>query len=144
MAAGSLSLAVSRIARQKAKSPMVKQFAAFEVAEQETIADILKGMMMPDTPVKGEVEAPGDAALSGMLDQKGRETVERMQAMKAGADFDRDYLKAQVEGHHMLLEIQMAYLKAPDRRDEADVAKLAVGMIKEHLVLLGDIEKHIG
>ena len=61
--------------------------------------------------------------------------------MKAGPDFDKAYIKAQVEGHRKLLEIQEAYLAKPDNADEANVAKLARGMIKEHLALLGDLEK---
>jgi len=43
-----------------------------------------------------------------------------------------------------LLEIQDTYLKVADDADETNVAKLAKGMIKEHLVLLTDIEKHLG
>lgn len=144
MTVGSLSLAVSRIAVAKAKNPMVKQFAGFETAEQETIADILKGMMMPEAPPSGDVKAPTEAALMTNLDAKGKEMVEKMHAMKAGAEFDRDYVKAQIDGHKQLLEIQAAYLKAPDMREEANLAKLATGMIKEHLTLLGDIEKKIG
>lgn len=144
MAVGSLSLAVSRIALTKAKNPMLKQFAGFEVAEQETIADILKGMMMPDTPPNGDVKSPTDAALMGNLDAKGKAAVEKMHAMKAGPEFDREYVKAQIDGHKQLLEIQTAYLKMPNARDETNVAKLASGMIKEHLALLGDLEKKTG
>ena len=36
--------------------------------------------------------------------------------MKAGPEFERDYVKAQVEGHKELLAIQEAYLKARRRR----------------------------
>ncbi|MBB4483231.1 hypothetical protein GGE46_005852 [Rhizobium etli] len=37
---GSLSLAISRVATEKASDGMVKSFAKWEVAEQETITDI--------------------------------------------------------------------------------------------------------
>ncbi len=47
----------------KLKHPMGKQFAAFEVAEQDTIADILKGRMMPGVKPMGDVKAPTDAEL---------------------------------------------------------------------------------
>ena len=144
MTVGSLSLATSRIALDKAKSPMVKQFAEFETAEQETIADILKSRMMPDLKPSGEVRAPTDAELTGKLDAKGRSIVEKMHAMKGGTEFDRDYVKAQIEGHKELLGIQEAYLKMADDADETNIAKLARGMIKEHLVLLGELQKKMG
>ena len=144
LAAGSLSLATSRLALTKAKNPMVKQFAEFETAEQDTIADILKGKMMPDARPTGEVKAPTDAEVAGNLDQKGKDLLEKMRAMKAGPEFDRDYVKAQVQGHRELLDIQDTYLKVADERDETNVAKLAKGMIKEHLTLLTDLQKKVG
>lgn len=47
---GSLSLATSRVAEEKASDALVKTFAKWEVAEQETIADILKSMKGPAKP----------------------------------------------------------------------------------------------
>jgi putative membrane protein len=141
MAAGSLSLALSRIALTKVKHPMLKQFAGFEVAEQETIANILKQMQMPGGIPSGAVIPPTETEVVSNLDATGKTMVERMQAMKAGPAFDRDYVKAQIDGHKLLLDIQEAYLKTPDNADETHVALLAKGMIKEHLALLGDLEK---
>lgn len=138
---GSLSLALSRIALPKVKHASVKQFAEFEIAEQETIADILKAMQMPGAPLSGTVKAPTEAELMEHLDAEGKATVEKMRAEKPGAEFDRAYVKAEVDGHQKLLAIQDTYLAAPDNLDETNVAKLARGMIKEHLTLLGDIEK---
>ncbi len=143
-AVGSLSLMTSRIALGKVKHPTVKQFAEFETAEQDTIADILKGKMTSDMKPMGDVKAPTDAEVMGNLDAKGKETVEKMKAMKAGPDFEKAYVKAQVEGHRELLTIQETYLKVADDADETNVAKLAKGMIKEHLTLLADLEKRLG
>lgn len=141
MAVGSLSLATSRIAIKKAKSAAVKQFAGFEVAEQDTIADILKGKMMPGAKPSGEIKPPTDAEVAGNLDAKAKATVEKMHAMAAGTEFDRDYVKAQIEGHEELLKIQQDYLKVADNADETNIAKLAMGMIKEHLTLLHELGK---
>ena len=44
MAVGSLSLMLSRIALPKANNPLLKQFVEFEIAEQETVADVLKAI----------------------------------------------------------------------------------------------------
>jgi len=144
MTVGSLSLITSRIAQSKLKHPMGKQFADFEVAEQNTIADILKSRMMQAAKPMGDVKAPTDAEVEGNLDAKGKDMVEKLRAMKEGPEFEKAYIKAQIDGHKQLLDIQDTYLKMADDADETNVAKLAKGMIKEHLVLLGDIEKHLG
>lgn len=144
MEVGSLSLAISRIAADKAKHAPLKQFAGFEVAEQETIASILKAMMMPGAPPSGAVKPPTDAELMINLDDKAKAAVAKMHEMKPGSSFDRDYIKAQIEGHRKLLVLQEAYLAAPTDLDETNVAKLAKGMITEHLALLAGLEKEIG
>ena len=144
MEVGSLSLAISRIAADKVKHAALKQFAGFEIAEQETIASILKAMMMPGAPPSGTVKPPTEAELIANLDDKGEAAVTKMHEMKPGAAFDRDYVKAQIEGHRKLLALQEAYLAAPTDLDETNVAKLAKGMITEHLALLAGLEKATG
>ncbi len=144
MEVGSLSLAISRIAADKVRHAALKQFTGFEIAEQETIASVLKAVMMPGAPPSGTVKPPTDAELMGNLDDKGKATVTRMHEMKAGAPFDRAYVKAQIEGHRKLLALQEAYLAAPTAVDETNVAKLAKGMITEHLALLAGLEKETG
>jgi putative membrane protein len=59
----------------------------------------------------------------------------------AGGDFDRDYVKAEIEGHNKLLQIQEAYIAVGRNKSQVNVARLARGMIKEHLTLLADIDK---
>src|SRR5262249_29160898 len=60
MPLGSLSLALSRIAEQKAQFPKLKQFAQLEVAEQETVADVLKSLLNPGS-LSGTVKPPTEA-----------------------------------------------------------------------------------
>jgi putative membrane protein len=144
MSVGSLSLAISRIASPRVKSPMLKQFVGFEIAEQETIGDILKAMMSPNAKPSGTITPPSDADVMSALDATQKSMVQKLNEMKGGVDFDRSYVKAEVEGHHQLLGIQEAYLKIADSLDKTNVAKLAKGMIIEHLTLLGDLEKQIG
>ena len=140
MAVGSLSLMLSRIALPKINIAQLKQFAEFEIAEQETAADILKAIQTNAAP-NGSISAPTDAELMNALDEAGKSAVEKLRGMRAGVALDRDYVRQEVEGHQKLLEIQEAYLKAPDDLDQANVAKLARGMIKEHLTLLADMQK---
>ena len=144
MTVGSLSLLVSRIAQAKLKHPMGKQFADFEVAEQDGIADILKGRMTPGIRPMGTIKAPTDAEAEGNLDAEGKAAVEKFRTLGDGPEFEKAYVQAQIDGHTKLLGIQEAYLKVADDETETAIAKLAQGRIQEHLVILGDIQKHLG
>lgn len=135
---GSLSLAISRIAEQKAEFDDLKEFAKFEVAEQEAVADVLKSLQNPGQ-VSGTIRPPSEAEVEQHLDQHGREELQKMRAAQAGSQFDRDYLEAQTNGHQQLLRIQEEYLNSGRNLDAINVAKLARGLIKEHLQLLADI-----
>jgi putative membrane protein len=142
-AVGSFSLAVSRLAQQKAQTDDLKEFAQLEAAEQETLADVLKSLQTPG-PIDGTVKPPSDAEVEQHLDRRGREKLEQMRAAPAGTEFDREYLAAQATGHLELLRIQETYLNSGrNNRDFINVAKLARGMIKEHLQLLADLESEI-
>ena len=61
MMVGSLSLATSRVALTSATTDKAKQFAKWEVAEQETIADILKSMEMAGDKAEGALHPPTEA-----------------------------------------------------------------------------------
>lgn len=138
MRVGSLSLAASRIAVQKASNAQAKQFAQFEVAEQETIGEILKSMQGANiTTGQGAVT---NAEAEAHLDDKGKAALKKLQDAKAGAEFDKEYIKAQIDGHNELLNIQETYIGSGKVREEVNVAKLARGQIKEHLTLLNLIK----
>ncbi|RVU20154.1 DUF4142 domain-containing protein [Methylobacterium oryzihabitans] len=140
LAAGAMSLAASRVALQKAKDDDVKQFARFEVAEQETIADVLKAMRDPATAASGSVKPPSEPEVTGQLDPKGKAMLDKLEQAKAGSAFDREYIRGQIEGHQALLKIQEDYLASGKDRENLAVAKLARGQIREHLALLKDID----
>jgi putative membrane protein len=136
---GGLALETSRMALEKAQGTWVKQFAEFEIAEQETVAAVLKDMTEPQTtastaasPTSGR---PEDHAAPSLGPQAGP-VADRLSKL-SGAEFDRQYLSAQLEGHQQLLQIQDALLKAGTApREQMDVARLAKTQISEHLVLL--------
>ena len=140
MAVGSLSLLLSRIALPKADNPLLKQFVEFEIAEQETVADVFKAIQTNGAST-GSIPAPTDAELMQNLDKASKAAVEKLRALGAGSEFDHDYIQYEVEGHRKLLDIQEVYLKVHDNLDETNVAKLARGMIKEHLTLLTGVQK---
>jgi len=64
---GSLSLATSRIAQEKASDPMGEAFAKWEVAEQGTIADILNSMEGAGK-AEGALKPPTNTEVEAMLD----------------------------------------------------------------------------
>lgn len=132
---GALSLLQSRIALQNAEHEQVQAFAQFEVTEQETIADILTGMQAGTTEVSGEVTPPADADLTAMLDEAGQAKLTELEGL-TGAEFDAAYLAANLEGHQQLLAIQEEYLASGTVREHINVAKLAKGMITEHIAHL--------
>ena len=139
---GSLSLAASRVAVEKASDPSVKEFAKWEVAEQETIADILKSMEM-DGKAEGALKPPSDSEVEAMLDAESKAALEKLRAA-SGAAFDKAYVKAQLVGHKKLLSIQEDYLKVGQNREHLSVTKLARGQIKEHIDHLDRLKSKVG
>ena len=143
---GMLSLETSKIAQQSATNPKVKQFANFEVAEQETVSDIIKSMTT-DTDGKAKYPAPRGGARSGNAaapqtspTTETAASIKTLQGLK-GEQFEAEYVKMQVAGHQRLLAIQEEYLAKGKDPETIAVAKLTRGMIKEHLLLLGDLSK---
>ena len=138
---GATALATSRLALKKSQSAAIREFAAFETAEQEILSDVLGSMEdSATTGATGSVNAPDDATLATQLDAEGKELLAQLQRLN-GTDFDRAFVKGQIDGHEKLLEAQEAYLKHGGSRERVAIAKLSRGKIKEHLTLLGHLGK---
>jgi predicted outer membrane protein len=78
---------LSRIALQKATRADIKAFAQQLIDDHEAAAHNLKSVVSGNWPAQ--------------LDDKHREIAEKL-ATKQGADFDRDYMEAMIEGHQDL------------------------------------------
>lgn len=127
LAAGAVALEMSRIAMEKAQDEWVKKFAQYEVAEQDTMAEVLTSL---------------GAQPAKMTDQQNRMMqgmIKRLKGAQAGPRFDREYIEAQIEGHQELLKIQENYLASGKVRSHVNVTKLARGQIKEHLDMVQTI-----
>jgi putative membrane protein len=143
LAASAMAIAVSRLAAAKAQMDDLREFAQLETAEQETLADVLKSLTAQNASLNERTaRRPGDAEVEQGLDQRGRETLERLRAEQPGVEFDRAYLGALANGHLEQLRIQETYLDSgrSSRGEVINVARLARAMVKEHLQLLSDIE----
>jgi putative membrane protein len=139
MKVGSIALATSRLALEKAPNAKVKQFAQFEVAEQQTISDVLSAIESDGKAAATTGQDAGDGRSQPQLDQAGQQMLKRLQEAKAGTEFDREYVSAQIDGHQQLMKIQESYINSGKNVLNLSIAKLARGQIKEHLTLLNDI-----
>jgi len=140
MQLGMVALETSRIAQQKAQNADLKQFATFEVQEQTTLSEVIHSMMEP-TATSATGAASGTSAPAMQMDAQSREMIQRLQNTQAGEAFDRQYLQGQMEGHSGLLQVQTQYLQSnPQNREHVNVAKMARGMITEHIALLEEIQ----
>ena len=140
MQLGMVALETSRIAQQKAQNADLKRFATFEVQEQTTLSEVLHSMMEP-AATSATGAASGTSAPAMQMDAPSREMIQRLQNTQAGEAFDRQYLQGQMEGHSGLLQVQTQYLQSnPQNREHVNVAKLARGVITEHIALLEEIQ----
>ncbi len=127
---GAIALKASEIARDKATDENVKQFAALEIAEQQTIAGILAA-----TPA-------GKAAPAIPADRQAE--LDNLSAMPAGEDFDLTYVEAQIKGHNELLAVQQMASGNRDASVEAVTARLAEQAVTSHIAMLGLIQQMLG
>jgi putative membrane protein len=125
LAVGSVALETSRAAQSKITGAWVKKFASYEIAEQTTIADILKSM----------------GAAPPKMTEKQMAMIAKAKDGKAGADFDKTYVADQIEGHKELLKIQETYIGKGKDAGTVGLAKLARAQIKEHIDILETIQK---
>jgi putative membrane protein len=148
LAAGTVTLQASTLARTKAQNERVKSFAAAEEAEQNTLFEVLHSLADPATTASTDprtTQAAPAAATAPVISDQGAAAMERMSRAGPGPEFDRDYVRLQIDGHQEQLAIQDRYLAgAPQNREQVAIAKLARGQIREHLARLEDIRRELG
>ena len=120
-----LSLVTSQLAVDKAKDPQAKEFANFELREAIAVTTVLRELRTP-TP------AP---------DANARATRAKIEAARAGDEFDREYMTAQLANHEFLRDLAASYLtnsagasSMPEMHGR-HLATLAQSTFKEHVVL---------
>ena len=122
--ASAMLLEASRAAVTKAGDANVRRFAQFEAAEQDVVASVVKAA----TGMSETAPPPLSAEAKAM--------VEILKATPSGPEFDKAYVKGQVEGHQRLLQIQEVYLTNGKNQTHRSIATLIRGHIKEHLAQL--------
>jgi predicted outer membrane protein len=145
LALSTVSLQQSNFALTKAQNPRVKQFAEFEVGEQNLLTEILHSFADPNATASTTRGAQAAASTAPELPAKDAQAMERLSKAQASAAFDKDYVALQIQGHQELLKLQEDYLKqGSGNRETTNVAKLARNQIQEHLTMLQDIQKELG
>jgi predicted outer membrane protein len=146
LAAGTVSLQQSNFAHTKAENPRVKQFAEFEIGEQNILADVLHSQSDPSTTAStASTGAAAAASTAPVLSDRDAQIMERFSRAQPGAAFDKDYVTAQIQGHRNLLAIQERYIQSGSQsRELVNVARLARGQIQEHLAKLETLQQEVG
>ncbi len=145
LALSTVSLQQSNFALSKAQNPRVKQFAEFEIGEQNLLTEIMHSFADPNATASTTRGAQAAASTAPELPPKDAQAMERLSKAQGGAAFDKDYVTLQIQGHQELLKLQDDYLKqGSGNRETTNVAKLARNQIQEHLAMLQDIQKELG
>jgi predicted outer membrane protein len=145
LALSTVSLQQSNFALSKAQNPRLKQFADFEIGEQNLMTDIMHSFADPAATASTTAGAQQSASTAPELPQKDAAAMERMSRAQPGPAFDKEYVAMQIQGHQELLVLQENFLKnASSNREMTNVARLARGQIQEHLAMLQNIQKELG
>lgn len=128
-----LSLATSQIAVGKATNKNAKEFAGFELTEAIAVTGVLKDLGTPVPP----------------MDAKAKATLEKIKSTPAGPDFDKVYIKAQLENHEFLRDLAQSYVSKGKKPGAAEnqgrhLATLSLAVFKEHVAITTRILTELG
>ena len=119
-----LSLVTSQLAVDKTTDPQAKEFANFELREAIAVTTVLEQLRTP-------MPRP---------DANARATRAKIEGARKGADFDREYMTAQLANHEFLRDLAASYLtnsagatSMPEMHGR-HLATLAQSTFKEHVV----------
>jgi putative membrane protein len=134
-AANSGELDQANVALSKAGSSKVKTFAQHMLKEHTKAGKEL-------TEVAGKESIATEASgTSRKLDHDGKALLSRLQATLAGADFDREYMDAQVKEHQdLLIELDTRLIPAAKDEELASLLKKLRGKVAHHLKMARDVE----
>ncbi|MBR0664480.1 DUF4142 domain-containing protein [Roseomonas hellenica] len=126
LSAGAFSMQSSELAKTRATSPALKQFAELESEEQRAV---MQALQIVGVPLPSAVQLPAEKA----------EMLRRLQAA-SGAEFDRMYLAGQVAGHQELLQLHIAAAGNSPTPGERAISTVAVPAIRSHMAWLQGVQ----
>jgi putative membrane protein len=116
----------SDLAKARATSPVLKQFAELESEEQRAV---MQALQIVGVPVPSIVQLPAEKA----------EMLRRLQAAST-AEFDRMYLAGQVTGHRELLQLHISAAQNAPMPGERAISMVAVPSIRSHMAWLQGVQ----
>lgn len=129
LSGGTFAMQTSELALRSATMPGVRQFAQFEVEEQQAVLQAMRisGIEVPAT-------VPMEASKLQMI--------EGLRAA-SGAEFDRMYVMGQVAGHEELQRVYATIANGGATAGERAIATLAVPSIRTHLGILAGLQQQM-
>jgi putative membrane protein len=121
----------SELALSKSGNPQVRAFAQHMITDHAASSRELKQAL-----TAAKVDVPVPTALDGEHQQ----LLDTLQA-STGGDFDRNYLKMQMDGHQKALQTQVDYRLHGGNRELQDFATKATTMVQTRLSELGKISQ---
>ena len=121
----------SELALRKSGNPQVRAFAQHVVRDHAALSRDLKQAL---------AEAKVDVAPPASLDPEHQQLIDTLQA-STGADFDRNYLKMQMDAHQDALRTQVDYRLHGGNAKLQDFAAKATNIMQSHLSELGKISQ---
>jgi len=112
-----------KLALERSKDPGVRKFAAEMVHDHTMTTNKLK-----ETLAASHIDATPPTA----LDDAHQQLLQQLRDSSA-ADFDRDYMKIQVQGHEDALTLLQSYSESGDNDALKQVATKTIPMVKKHL-----------
>jgi putative membrane protein len=116
----------SRLAEQRSQDAQVKQFAQHMIRDHQKTTSELKGLL---PQLQGAAAAP---QLPTSLDQQHQALVQQLQGAQ-GAEFDRTFVRQQVQAHQTAVDLFRAYAQSGDNAQLKQWASQTLPSLEEHL-----------
>jgi putative membrane protein len=133
LAESATALELSRLAQERAADEAIKRFAKLELAEQQTVMEVLHAFSRERTELAPQTRPKTES--SAKIDQ--------LRAAREGMEFDRFFVDGQLGVHRQLLRIQERYLARGEEAPLRAIASLIAGHVKEHLADLDIIRNRL-
>ena len=123
---GRMAKETSLIALKNTNNAHVRRFAKLEIAEQTAVAQSLTSNFEPSPVALTDEQQQIVASLEGVSD----------------IAFDEAYVRAQIQGHRQLFNIQQEFLagNADPANDYVHIALIVRTVIQAHMLILGGLQ----
>ena len=135
-AANNGEIAEGKLAEKKATNPAVKAFARELVADHEAL-------LKEGHTLAGKLSATADTASGDAHDlmDDSRKELKDLNDKAAGADWDKDFIDKEIDGHQKVLDKLQDASKNTNNADLRAALEKATGKVQQHLTKAKDIKE---